>query len=246
MDYSAYILEETKRILSIDSPTGYTKEAAKYVLEQYKNLGYAPVLTKKGGVLVCLNGELDKEEPERNGILLEAHLDTLGAMVAEVMKNGRLKVTPLGGMNANNAEAENCKIITRYGKKYDGTFQMKNASIHVNGDYNATKRSFDVMEVVIDEMVSSKEEVEELGIMTGDIVCFDPRTVITESGYIKSRFLDDKLSVGILLGYAKYFKEEAIISDRKIYHHITVFEEVGHGGSASVPADVNDILSVDM
>ena len=246
MDYSAYILEETKRILSIDSPTGYTKEAAKYVLEQYKNLGYAPVLTKKGGVLVCLNGELDKEEPERNGILLEAHLDTLGAMVAEVMKNGRLKVTPLGGMNANNAEAENCKIITRYGKKYDGTFQMKNASIHVNGDYNATKRSFDVMEVVIDEMVSSKEEVEELGIMTGDIVCFDPRTVITESGYIKSRFLDDKLSVGILLGYAKYFKEEAIISDRKIYHHITVFEEVGHGGSASVPADVNEILSVDM
>ena len=30
--------------------------------------------------------------------------------------------------------------------------------------------------------------------MTGDIVAFDPRTTITQSGYIKSRFLDDKLS----------------------------------------------------
>ena len=246
MDYSSYILEETKEILGIDSPSGYTKEVAQYVLEKYREFGYEPVFTKKGGVLVCLNGSLEENEPQRDGILVEAHIDTLGAMVAEIMTNGRLRVTPIGGLNANNAEAENCKIITRQGKKYDGTFQMKNASVHVNKEYSSTSRSFDVMEVVIDEMVSSKEEVEAIGIMTGDIVCFDPRTVITESGYLKSRFLDDKLSVGILLGYAKYLKEENVKADRKIYHHITVFEEVGHGGSASVPEDVSEILSVDM
>ena len=105
----------------------------------------------------------------------------------------------------------------------------------MNGEYNDTQRKYDDMEVVLDENVSSAEETQKLGIMTGDIVCFDPRTVITESGYIKSRFLDDKLSVGILLGFAKYLKEEHITTKQRIYHHVTVYEEVGHGGAASMP-----------
>lgn len=167
-------------------------------------------------------------------------------MVSSITSNGRLKLTPLGGMNANNAEAENCRIITRSGKTYTGTFQLCNASVHVNGEYSETKRSYKDMEVLLDEIITSAEDVKNLGIMTGDIVCFDPRTVVTPSGFIKSRFLDDKLSTAILLGYAKYLKEENVIPERRIYHHITVFEEVGHGGCASIPADVTELLSVDM
>jgi putative aminopeptidase FrvX len=149
-------------------------------------------------------------------------------------------------MNANNAEAENCRVHTRDGRVYEGTFQMKNASVHVNGSYNSTSRSYDVMEVVLDESVESKDDVLALGIMNGDIVAFDPRNVITKSGYIKSRFLDDKLSVGILLGYAKYLKDNQITTERRIYQHITVYEEVGHGGSGSVPTGVTEAISVDM
>ena len=59
-------------------------------------------------------------------------------------------------------------------------------------------------------------------------------------------FLDDKLSVGILLGFAKWMKEEHIIPTRKIYHHFTVYEEVGHGACGTVPEDVTEILCVDM
>ncbi len=236
-----YILDETRKILAIDSPTGYTEEAAEYLMKAYRSLGYEPVKTVKGGVLVNLGGQ----EPE-NGILLEAHMDTLGAMVCEIKGNGRLKVSPLGGLNPNNAEAENCRIITRFDGVYEGTFQMENASVHVNGDYSTAKRSFDTMEVVLDEKVSSMEETEKLGIMAGDIVAFAPRTVITEKGYIKSRFLDDKLSVGVLLGFAKYIKEEKIIPERNIYQHITVYEEVGHGACGTVPDGVTEILSVDM
>ena len=240
-NYVDYMVEETKNILAIDSPSGYTKEVADYVMGEYKKLGYEPKLTVKGGVLVPIGGR-DKG----NAVLLEAHIDTLGAMVAEIKANGRLRVTAVGGMNANNAEGENCKVVTRFNGKYDGTLQLINASIHVNGEYNDTKRSYDSVEVVLDEKVKSKEDVEKLGIMTGDFVCFDPRTTVTASGYIKSRFLDDKLSVGILLGYAKYLKEENVKPERMIYQHITVFEEVGHGGAASVPEGVTEVISVDM
>lgn len=240
--YVEYMVEETKKILAIDSPSGYTAEVADYVMKAYQKLGYEPKLTTKGGVLVALGGK-DK----KNAVMLEAHIDTLGAMVAQIKSDGRLRVTPIGGMNANNAEAENCRIHTRFGKKvYEGTLQLANASIHVNGDYNDKKRTFDETEIVLDEKVHSRADVEALGIMTGDIVCFDPRTTVTESGYIKSRFLDDKLSVGILLGYARYLKEENVTPERMIYQHITVFEEVGHGGAASIPEGVTEVISVDM
>ncbi|MEG0961790.1 MAG: M42 family metallopeptidase [Lachnospiraceae bacterium] len=239
--YMNYVLEQTKKILSIDSPTGYTQEAADYVMGAYQALGYHPVKTVKGGVLVEIGG-MDSED----AILLEAHMDTLGAMVREIKSNGRLKLSPLGGMNPNNAEAENCRIITRFQGVYQGTFQIENASVHVNDTYNDTKRTYDTMEVVLDENAATEDKVKELGIMVGDIVAFDPRTTITNQGYIKSRFLDDKLSVGILLGFAKFIKEEKITTKRKIYHHITVYEEVGHGACGTVPKGVTEILSVDM
>jgi len=240
--YLDYILEETKKLLAIDSPSGFTEKAASYVMNEYAALGYTPVRTTKGGVY-C---EISRDSNKRDSLMMEAHIDTLGAMVCEVQSNGYLKLSPVGGMNANNAEGENCKIYTRDGKVYTGTFQLCDASIHVNGKFDETTRSYDVMEVVLDEKVKTKEDTLALGILPGDFVCFDPRTTITENGYIKSRFLDDKLSVGILLGFAKFIKDEKITLPRTVYHHITVYEEVGHGGAASIPSDVAEVLSVDM
>ncbi len=239
--YAEYAWDRTQALLAIDSPTGYTQKAAQWVKEAFEALGFAADFTAKGGVLVDLGGE-----DCLNGLLLEAHTDTLGGMVSQIKGNGRLKLTGLGGMNPNNAEAENVWIYTRSGKVLDGTCQLCNASVHVNSDYATTKRSWDTMEVVLDEDVSSADSTRALGIEVGDIVCFEPRTRRTESDYLKSRFLDDKLSVGILLGFAKYLSDNAIVPSRKVWVHITVYEEVGHGGSASVPAGITEAISVDM
>ena len=240
-EYADFSWQQTEQLLSIDSPSGYTDYAALWVKSSFSVLGFDARITEKGGVLVDLGGE-DAE----NALMLAAHTDTLGAMVAQVKGNGRLRLTALGGMNANNAEAENVRIYTRGGKILEGTFQLCNASLHVNGDYNAAKRSFDTMEVVLDEDAASADDVRKLGIEVGDIVCFDPRTRRTASGYLKSRFLDDKLSVGILLGFAKYIADNQIPLKRRTYVHVTVYEEVGHGGSGSLPAGVTEAISVDM
>lgn len=241
ISYARYSSEVAAALLAIDSPSGFTEKAALWVKEQFESLGFSVSLTAKGGVLVDLGGN-----DANDALLLEAHTDTLGAMVAEVKSNGRLRVTNLGGMRAENAEAENVRVYTRSGKVYEGTLQLCNASVHVNGSYGDTKRSFDTTEVVLDEDVKSEDDTRNLGIETGDMVCFDPRTRITDSGYIKSRFLDDKLSVGILLGFAKYLKDNNLTTFRKVYAHITVYEEVGHGGAGSVPAGVTEAISVDM
>ena len=241
LKYADFAWEQTAALLAVDSPTGYTEKAALWVKEAFESLGFAAHITTKGGVIADLGGKNTDD-----GLLLAAHVDTLGAMVAEVKGNGRLRLTALGGMNANNAETENVRVYTRCGKVYEGTLQLCNPSIHVNGNYNDTKRSFDTTEVVLDENISCADDTKKLGIQVGDIVCFDPRTRRTESGYLKSRFLDDKLSVGILLGFAKYIADNKITPERRTYVHVTVYEEVGHGGSASVPAGITEAISVDM
>ena len=239
--YRDYAVDRTIELLNIDSPTGYTEMAAKYVEKQFKKLGFKATITNKGGVLVDFGGKNDKD-----ALYLEAHTDTLGGMVAEIKSDGRLRITNLGGMNANNAESENVRIYTRDKKVYEGTLQLINASVHVNSEYSDTKRTFDNCEVVIDENVSTKDDVKALGISVGDIVCFDPRAHVTKSGYIKSRFLDDKLSVGILLGFAKYLSDKKIELKRHTYAHITVYEEVGHGGSVDLPKGITEAISIDM
>ena len=239
--YAEFAWEKTETLLSIDSPSGYTAKAAAWVKEAFEKLGFSASITAKGGVLADLGGKNTED-----GLLLEAHADTLGGMVAEIKGNGRLRLTALGGMNANNGEAENVWVYTRSGKVVDGTLQLCNASVHVNGDYSSAKRSFDTMEVVLDEDVHAAADTRALGIEVGDIVCFEPRTRRTASGYLKSRFLDDKLSVGILLGFAKYLSDNSITPDRRTWIHVTVYEEVGHGGSASVPAGITEAISVDM
>ena len=240
-NYADFAWEQAAALLAIDSPSGFTAQAARWVKDAFEKLGFPAQITTKGGVIADLGGKDTGE-----GLLLAAHADTLGGMVAEIKSSGRLRITPLGGMSANNGEAENVRVYTRSGKVLDGTLQLCNASVHVNSDYATAKRTFDTTEIVLDEHVSSAEDTRALGVEVGDIVCFDPRTRRTASGYLKSRFLDDKLSVGILLGYAKYVADNAITLPRRTYIHITVYEEVGHGGSGSVPQGVTEAISVDM
>lgn len=239
--YAEYAWEQASAILAIDSPTGFTKNAALWVHSAFTALGYDAHITKKGGVIADLGGPAGDD-----GLLLCAHTDTLGGMVRQIKQSGRLKLTGLGGMEPNNGECENVRVYTRDGKIYEGTLYLCNPSVHVNDDYHTARRTWESTEVVLDEDVHSEADARKLGIEVGDIVCFDPRIRRTASGYLKSRFLDDKLSVGILLALAKYLRDNAITPSRHLWVHITVYEEVGHGASGSVPDGLSEVISVDM
>lgn len=233
-----YALRQLETIINIPSPSGFTEQAVRYCADEFKALGYQPQISPKGGLLVCLGGE---GEP----IVLGAHLDTLGAMVREVKPNGALKVSPIGGLQAANTETETVHVHTRSGRVLEGTMQLANASVHVNADYKTTQRTFDTVELLLDEKTHSAAQTRALGVEVGDFVTVEPRFHITESGFIKSRFLDDKLSAAVLLAYAKWLKDEGKTPGRKVYVDLTVFEEVGHGG-AVIPEDAVEMLSVDM
>ena len=231
-----YIGEQLKALTSIPSPTGFTRAVTDYVMKALEEMGFAPERSTKGNVLVCLGGE---GEP----LVLASHVDTLGAMVRFIKDNGRLRPTTLGGHQWSTADGENCTVHTRDGRVYTGVVLNTEPSSHVADEKVETLEKN--MEILLDENVDTKDDVAGLGIQTGDIIAMDPRTVITKSGYIKSRFLDDKLSASVLLGLARAVAAGEVKLARKVSLLFTVYEEVGHGG-AFVPADTCEMISVDM
>ena len=231
-----YITDRLTELTAIPSPTSYTKHATDYLVRTLTDMGLAPEVSNKGNVLVELGGQ-------GNPLVLASHVDTLGAMVRAIKDNGRLRPTTLGGHQWRTADGENCTVHTRDGRVYTGVVLNTEPSSHVaDKDVDPVEKN---MEILLDENVSTKDEVEALGVQTGDIIAMDPRTTITKSGYIKSRFLDDKLSAAILLGLARAVTAGEVRLTRKVSLLFTVYEEVGHGGSV-VPADTRDMISVDM
>ena len=234
-----YALEYMRQLLAIPSPTGFTEKAADYLMDTLTGLGFSPVRTRKGAVLCELGGE-------GRGLLLAAHVDTLGAMVRSVKENGRIRYTHIGGWQDATVETENCLIHTRAGKTYSGTVQSVKASQHVFPGMGKEARDEENLEIVLDEQVHSKDDVAALGIETGCYISWDPRTAVTPSGYIKSRHLDDKASAGMLLALARMVAERKITLKRRTAVLFTVFEEVGHGASMRLPEGIEDLLAVDM
>lgn len=231
-----YICDQLKALTAIPSPTGFTKHATNYLVETLTAMGLSPEVSNKGNVLVCLGGE-------GNPLVLASHVDTLGAMVRAIKDNGRLRPTTLGGHQWRTADGENCTVHTRDGRTYTGVVLNTEPSAHVADE--KVEQVEKNMEVLLDENVGTADETRALGIQNGDIIAMDPRTTVTPSGYIKSRFLDDKLSASILLGLARAAAVGEVSLARKLSLLFTVYEEVGHGGSF-VPADTRDMISVDM
>jgi putative aminopeptidase FrvX len=238
---TADTVELIAKLTSIPSPTGNTNEVISFVEKFLHNIDVQTERTLKGGLLATIAGK-DTSKSR----FLTAHVDTLGAMVKEIKMNGRLKVDLIGGFKYNSIEGEYCQIETNSGKKYTGTILLHQTSVHVYKDSDKVERNQENMEVRIDEKVHNAEDVRKLGIEIGDFISFNPRVELTESGFIKSRHLDDKASVGILLQLMKQLKEEKLSLPYTTHFLISNNEEIGYGGNSNIPPETVEYLAVDM
>lgn len=230
-----------KELVSIPSPSGNTGKVIEFCEKYLQGFGLKMKRNLKGGLLITIPGK--NTEQHR---MLTAHVDTLGAMVKEIKPNGRLKLSMIGGFRWNSVEGEYCEIETESGKTYTGTILMKQTSVHVYKDAGEAKRDEKNMEVRIDERTSSAEETRKLGINVGDFISFAPRVEITDSGYIKSRHLDDKASTAILLHMIKRIKEDGIELPYTTHFLISNNEEIGYGGNSNISPETVEYLAVDM
>lgn len=231
-------------LLDTPSPTGYHREAIAYVKNGFEALNIPDLVietTRKGALLITWRGQSDAAPRA-----LTAHIDTLGFMVKEIKSNGNLKLTNLGGINWAGAEFENCTIRTFDDTRYRGTVILNNPSTHANRTAHSSDRNESTMEVRVDARTSSRQETEALGINVGDFIFLDPRIEVTETGFIRARFLDDKVSVACIYGALKALRDAGQRPAQDTAILISNYEEVGHGGSSGLPADIAELVVVDM
>ncbi|MCF7925929.1 MAG: M42 family metallopeptidase [Candidatus Izimaplasma sp.] len=233
-----YILNFAKEILTIHSPSGYSKDIIPRIEQEADRYDLSYEHTKKGNLIITYPGQKEKT------IGLSVHVDTLGAMVRSISTDGKIKFTAIGGPLWPTLDGEYCTLLTRDNKTYTGTFLSTSPAVHVYKDAKNKERTPENMYVRIDEVVSSKEDVLDLGIEVGNFIFIDPKTTITESGFIKSRFLDDKINVASVFGLIDLLKKEKITPKYTLKFIISTYEEVGHG--ASFIPKLDELIAVDM
>ncbi|MBL8087735.1 MAG: M42 family metallopeptidase [Chthonomonas sp.] len=238
-------LDYLKRVLSdliqTPSPTGDTEWAVSFVEQELESMGVTSYRTNKGALVAYLEG-LQDDRPRG----LSAHVDTLGAMVAQIKPNGRLKLTALNGLMWPTVESEGIWVQTREGRQVRGSMVLVNGAAHVNKEAATAPRNADTLEVRLDERTNSDEETRVLGINVGDFVYFDPRLEILDSGFIRSRFLDDKACVACLIAALKALRGAGVSPAQRTHVLFSNYEEVGHGGCDGLPEDLAEFVVLDM
>lgn len=235
------IFETISQLTQINSPSGNAQKAIDYVASHAQKLGYQTEITNKGALIITVNGIHEQQQR-----CITAHVDTLGAMVKEIKEDGRLALSLIGGFHFNAIEGEYCEVETSNGQTYTGTICMHETSVHVYRNNNEIPRDAEHMEIRLDEKVNSQAETENLGIAVGDFVSFDPRTVVTQSGYIKSRHLDDKASVAMIMELLEKLKADNTTLPHTTQFYISNNEEIGYGANASIDDQIVEYIAFDM
>jgi putative aminopeptidase FrvX len=228
-------------LLQTPSPTGDTDYAVALVEGELANLGANCHRTHKGALIAEVDG-IASDAPRA----LTAHVDTLGAMVAEVKTSGRLRLNALNGVMWPTVESEGVSVATASGRQIRGSVVLTNGAAHVNREAHTAKRDASTLEVRLDERTSSPEETRLLGVEIGDFVYFDPRLEVSPAGFIRSRFLDDKACVACLIAALKAIREAGNTPAQRTSILISNFEEVGHGGRDGLPSDLSELVVLDM
>lgn len=235
-----YIVALAKKFIETPSPTGYYTEL-KPVIEKYASmLGYTVTYDNKSTAYIMVKGE----DTSRT-VCIGTHADTLGLMVRAVNPDGTIRVCALGGTNYSNIEGENVTVHTRSGKKYTGMLVCRSHSSHSYDDSKTLLRDENTVSVLLDEDVKSVSDVRALGIGNGDVISIDPRYTLTDSGYIKSRFIDNKMAMAISFFALKYLAENKLKPKYNTLFSFSFYEEIGFGG-AYVPPEVSELVAVDI
>lgn len=238
---AVYLQDTLQRLLEVPSPSGMTDDIVRTVCHELESFGIPYELTRRGAIRATIKGQL--RSPRRAVVV---HLDTLGGMVKNLKKNGRLSVVPIGTWSSRFAEGARVTIHSDHGRTIAGTVLPLKASGHrYNKEIDKQPSKWSNVEIRLDESCYTLEKLWELGIRVGDYVSFNTQFEASPNGFINARHLDDKAGVAILLAIAKTLKENKISPPLDSYLLFTISEEVGVGASHILRGDIAEMVTVD-
>ncbi|MDQ1672886.1 MAG: hypothetical protein QOC98_1448, partial [Frankiaceae bacterium] len=175
------------------------------------------------------------------------HTDTIGCMVKALKDNGRLEIRPIGTHSARFSEGAEVRIFTDDLETFvTGTVLPLKASGHrYDQGVDTQGVGWEHVEVRVDEDVATPDDLRKLGIDVGDFVALLSAAMVTPSGYVKARHLDDKAGVAAALAAFKAVRDAGVTVPVTAHLLVTSAEEVGQGATHGLDPLVAEIVSID-
>lgn len=172
-------------------------------------------------------------------VILEAHADEISWYVNYISKDGMIYVVRNGGSDAVIAPSKRVHIHTKKGVVH-GVFGWPAIHVRINEKEEAPA----VDTIWIDCGVSSKEEVEALGVHIGCVVTYPDEFMVLNDHYFVCRALDNRIGGFMIAEVARLLHENKDKIDFGLYFTNSVQEEVGLRGAEMITKTIQPDVAI--
>ena len=209
--------------------SGFESEGAGIVCEAFSEYLADVSLDKLGNVTGVKKGR------GKGKLMLAAHMDEIGLMVADIDDKGLVRFTALGGFDARVFPAMEVTIHGR--EKIYGVIGIKPP--HILPPEDAGK-VFKAEDLFIDTGYG-KERLSGL-VGVGDVITINSKAADLKNGFLSAKSMDDSVGVAVLLSTIKYL--ERYDHDLDVYFVATVQEELGCRGAKTSAYAINPDMAI--
>ena len=219
--------------LNTTSPTGY-ESAGQMVWTEYIKPYVDEIRSDNYGTAYgIINPKAEYK------VIVEAHADEISWYVNYISSDGMIYVIRNGGSDAVIAPSKRVNIHTKKGI-VQGVFGWP--AIHVRiGDKDELPKTDTIW---IDCGVSSKEEVEKLGVHVGCVVTYPDEFMVLNDNYFVCRALDNRIGGFMIAEVARMIHENKDKINFGLYFTNSVQEEVGLRGAEMITKTIRPDVAI--
>lgn len=208
------MVRKLAELTRIDGISGNEHEVRNYIIQNLEDKFLKHYTDNIGNLIV--KGKTDGSSGLK--VMLSAHMDEVGLMVNYITEDGKLKFSPVGGLDSRILAGQHVRVGR---DRIPGVIGYK--SIHLQ-DKSERESVIKLKNLYIDIAAKDRENAEEY-VKTGDYAAFASEPVFFGESRIKAKALDDRAGCAVLM---ELLKE---VWPFELYACFTVQEEVGLRGA---------------
>ena len=180
---------DLKTLTELRAPSGHEQPLRRALMQALKDKGLSPVLDRMGNVVVVKPGA---KGPQARRVLLTAHMDEVGLIVASVAEEGFLRTLPIGGVDPRVIIS---KRVLCGDEAIPGVIGAMAIHLQTAED---RKRVLGYDDIYVD--IGAKDKAEaEAKCPKGTYITFDTDYVPFGDGCVSAKALDDRVGCYNLL-----------------------------------------------
>jgi endoglucanase len=211
-------------LLAIPAPSGFEGTAGAKLAELFGDIFDEHMATPSGNhIFIKRCGKTDAPR-----FLLDAHFDTIGFMVTEIMDSGHLRVINLGGIDRRSLVAAQVTIYAN--EQIPAVITAPPAVVMSDGD---AKKLPAVNECFVFTGLSA-DELHSRGVRIGTTILYNSPPLELAEGMISTAGMDNRISAAALVHAVQLLKDENLLCD--IFVLLSSTEEVANQPGAKTGA----------